>query len=225
MAGYGDIHAGRWNSSNTVIQFGIRDGPVVLFNLTQQGEGDMLILSPLSRFMATSLSQRNTTRDSMLEYGVMGSMSSIPANYMHSFIVFYSPRGINEGIREWGQTMRRAFNRTDEYRRSDITINYLGYYTDNGGYYYYNTEQGMNYEATMINVAHQIPLHFIIFNLIHGGILKELEEVFHNWTALPDIFPDGLAVLHRRLENIPLAAHNRYWAYDTVYKQKYAFAS
>jgi hypothetical protein len=44
-----------------------------------------------------------------------------------------------------------------------------------------------------------------------------------NWTARPDIFPDGSQALHRRLENIPLAAHNRYWAYDNVYKQNYSF--
>jgi hypothetical protein len=41
---------------------------------------------------------------------------------------------------------------------------------------------------------------------------------------MPTIFPDGLQVLHRRLDNIPLEAHNRYWAYDTVYKQNYSFA-
>jgi hypothetical protein len=223
MAGDGDKHAGRWNSSNTVIKFGMRDGPVVLFNLTQQGEGDVLVLSPFSHFMATSLSQRNNTRDSILEYGVMGSMSSIPANYMHSFIVFYFPRGVNEGLREWGQTMQKAYNRTNQHRLNDLTINYLGYYTDNGGYYYYNTEQGMNYETTMINVAHQIPLPFHYIQLDSWWYFKGLKGGVSQWTALPDIFPDGLIALHRRLENIPLAAHNRYWAYDTVYKQKYAF--
>jgi hypothetical protein len=37
-----------------------------------------------------------------------------------------------------------------------------------------------------------------MFNLIHGGI-------------------------HRRMENLPVAAHNRYWAYDTFYRQNYSF--
>lgn len=34
---------------------------------------------------------------------------------------------------------------------------------------------------------------------------------------------DGLVALHRRIENLPMVAHNRYWSYDTVYKQRYAF--
>ncbi|CAF3548503.1 unnamed protein product, partial [Rotaria sp. Silwood2] len=145
MSGDDDKHAGWWNSSSKVIRSGIQSCPVVLFNLTQQGEGDMLVLSPFSQFMATSLSQTNSN---ILEFGVMGSMLSIPANYTHSMVVFYALNGINEGIREWGKIMQNEYNRTNRHRLSDVTINYLGYYTDNGAYYYYNTEKGVNYEET-----------------------------------------------------------------------------
>jgi len=220
MSGDDEKHAGWWNASNKVIKSGIKGGPVVLFNFTQRGENDMLVLSPFSRFMATSLSQTNN----ILEYGVMGSMLTIPANYDHSMIVFYSSKGINDGFREWGQIMRKTYNRTLQNRYNDITINYLGYYTDNGGYYYYNTEQGKNYEDTMINVRHQIPLPFHYIQLDSWWYYKGIKDGVSNWTARPDIFPNGLQVLHRQLENIPLAAHNRYWAYDTIYKQNYSFA-
>jgi hypothetical protein len=220
MTGDEDKHAGRWNSSSTVIRSGMQGGPVILFDLNQQGEQDVLIISPFSHFMATSLSQKNN----VLEYGVIGSMSSVPASYSHAMILYYSPRGINEAMREWGLTMRQAFNRTDENRRNDLTVNYLGYYTDNGGYYYYNTAQGMNYETTMVNVARQVPLPFHYIQLDSWWYYKGINDGVSQWTARPDVFPDGLSILHRRLENIPLAAHNRYWAYDTVYKKKYAFA-
>ncbi|CAF3719866.1 unnamed protein product [Adineta steineri] len=219
MAGDDDKHAGRWNSSNKVIKSGMNSGPVVLFNLTQRGENDILVLSPFSRFMATSLSQTNNR----LEYGVMGSILTIPANYNHSMIVFYSSEGINEGIRKWGKTMQKAFNRTNKNRLNDLTINYLGYYTDNGAYYYYNTEQGMNYEETMINVHNQIPLPFHYIQLDSWWYYKGIGGGVTQYTPMPNIFPDGLQALHRRLQNIPLAAHNRYWAYDTVYKQNYSF--
>jgi hypothetical protein len=170
--------------------------------------------------MATSLSQANGT----LEYGVMGSMISIPANYNHSMIVFYSSKGINEGMRAWGQTMREAHNRTMEHRLNDLTINYLGYYTDNGGYYYYNTEKGINYEETMVDARHQIPLPMHYLQLDSWWYYKGIGGGVSEYTAMPSVFPDGLQVLHRRVENIPMAAHNRYWAYDTVYKQNYSFA-
>jgi hypothetical protein len=224
MVGEADKHAGLWNSSSDVIISAMQGGPVVLFDLAHRGEGDILVLSPLSHFMATSVSQRKRASESVLEYGVMGSMSTIPANYMQSFIVFYSSRGINDGIREWGETMQRAFNRTNQYRLNDLTINYLGYYTDNGGYYYYNTEQGMNYEETIVNAGNQIKLPFHYVQLDSWWYYKGIKDGVSQWRARPDIFPDGLQAVHRRLNNLPLAAHNRYWAYDNVYKQKYAFA-
>ena len=223
MGGEDDKHAGLWNSSSKVVK-GMMDGLVALFDLTQQGEGDTLVLSPMSHFMATSISQRNEASDSVFEYGVMGSMSTIPANYMHSYIVFYSARGINSAVQEWGQTMQRAFNRSNQHRANDKTVNYVGYYTNNGGYYYYNTETGINYEETIVDVSHQMnfPYHYMEFDSWwyykgDGGGVSQ-------WKSRPDVFPDGLAVLDRRLQNLPLAAHNRWWSYDNVYKDKYAFA-
>jgi hypothetical protein len=111
-----------------------------------------------------------------------------------------------------------------ERRLNDLTINYLGYYTDNGGYYYYNTEKGINYEETMVNARHQIPLPMHYLQLDSWWYYKGIGGGVSEYTAMPTVFPDGLQVLHRRVENIPMAAHNRYWAYDTVYKQNYSFA-
>ncbi|UJR07070.1 hypothetical protein I4U23_011358 [Adineta vaga] len=220
MSGDDEKHAGRWNPSNTIIKSGITAGPLVLFNLTQQGQGDLLILSPFSQFMSSSFSQ---TKNNTLEYGVMGSIISIPSNYTHSMMVFYSANGINTGFREWGKMMQTEYNRTQKYRSSDLTINYLGYYTDNGAYYYYNTEKGLNYEETIVNIRHNISLPIHYLQIDSWWYYKGQGDGVSQWIARPDIFPDGLINLHRRLENLPLAAHNRYWSYDTVYKQNYSF--
>jgi hypothetical protein len=75
----------------------------------------------------------------------------------------------------------------------------------------------------MVNVRHQIPLPFHYIQLDSWWYHKGIGGGVAQYTALPDVFPDGLQTLHRRLENIPLAAHNRYWAYDTVYRQNYSF--
>jgi hypothetical protein len=187
--------------------------------LTQKGQGDVVIISPFSQFMATSLHQQGNT----LQYGVMGSVITIPADYSNSLILFYSSEGINNAIHQWGQTMQRAYNRDNKYRLNDITIKYLGYYTDGGAYYYYNTEPGVNYEETILNIYKKIDLPYHYIQLDSWWYYKGIGNGVAQWTSRPDIFPDGLPSLHRRLENIPIAAHNRYWAYDTVYKQKYAF--
>ena len=219
MTGEGVMHAGPWNASSQIIRSPMESGPVVLFNFTQQGEEDILVLSPFSQFMATSLYQTHN----FLEYGIVGSMAYVPANYQHSLIVFYSSRGINEGVREWGETMQRAFNRTNRNRLNDLTINYLGYYTDAGSYYYYHTEEEQNYEETIVDVFDQTSLPFHYFQLDSWWYYQGIGGGVTNWTARPNVFPDGVAGVHRRMKNLPLAVHNRYWAYDTIYKQNYSF--
>lgn len=223
MSGALARHAGHWNKSSNIIRASFMGGPVVLFNLTQHGNGDTLFLSPFSRFMDTSLTQRNQSFFRALEYGVIGSMSTIPADYGHSFIIFYSSQGINKAVRGWGQTMQRAFQRNDQHRINDLSLNYLGYYIDNGAYYCYNTLPGKNYQDTMLEIAQKIdlPLHYIeisawfYYKGVKGGV--------SNWTARPDVFPDGIPELHRRLNYTPFIIHNRYWAYDAVYQKDYAW--
>lgn len=219
MTGDGAKHAGRWNGSSRIIRSAIESGPVVLFDIDKKGENDILVLSPFSRFMATSLSQEQAK----LEYGVMGSMLAIPENYNLSFIIFYSSNGINKGVSEWGQTMQKAHNRTNQYRLNDLSINNLGYYTDNGAYYYYSTEPGKNYEQTMLDSIHNINLPFKYLQIDSWWYYKGIGDGVVNWNARPDVFPDGLPNFIRKLENIPVVAHNRYWAFDTIYKQNYSF--
>ena len=219
MTGDDDKHAGKWGSLNTVVKSGVESGPIVLFNSTQQGQGDILVISPFSQFMATSIAEK----DHVLEYGIMGSILSIPNDYNHSLIIFYSSNGINEGVREWGQVMQKAYNRTNEYRLNDLTINNLGYYTDNGAYYYYHTEGTENYEQTMLDSIHQIRLPFHYLQIDSWWYYEGMKEGVSNWTARPDIFPHGLEGLDHELFSLPLVAHNRYWAYDNVYKNNYSF--
>ena len=223
FGGQDDKHAGLWNASSRVVRLGYHGGPVVLFNLTEQGEGDTLILSPLSHFMDTSLTQTTRASQSILEYGVAGSMTSVPANYMQAFIVYYSEQGVNKGAREWGQTLQRVYNRTNEYRLNDLSLNYLGYYIDNGGYYCHNTLPGTNYEDTMIEIAEQIDIPYHYMEISAWFYYKGVRGGVSNWTARPDVFPHDIPYLHRRLGNLPFIIHNRYWAYDAVYQDKYAW--
>jgi hypothetical protein len=126
-------------------------------------------------------------------------------------------------MREWGQVMQRAFNRSNEHRLNDITINYLGYYTDNGAYYYYHTETGLNYEETMVSISQKISLPFRYIQLDSWWYYRGISDGVTQWSARPDIFPGGLPVFYRRMENISLVAHNRFWAPDNNYTNKYAF--
>ena len=219
MVGFPDQHAGVWNSSSQVVINSVESGPVVLFDMNKNGRGDTVIISPFSQFMATSLNQVGN----ILQYGVMGSMIAIPANYNHSLVLFYSAGGINRAMRAWGQMMQRAYNRNNQLRDNDITVKYLGYYTDGGAYYYYNREGELNYEDTILAAHRKINLPFHYIQLDSWWYYKGLKGGVSQWKSRPDVFPNGLPSLYQQMNKIPLAAHNRYWAIDNVYSDKYAF--
>ena len=48
------------------------------------------------------MTQTNRSSYNALEYGVMGLMTTIPTNYTHSFIVFYSSEGVNRAMHDYG---------------------------------------------------------------------------------------------------------------------------
>ena len=49
-----------------------------------------------------------------------------------------------------------------------MATDYLGYWMDNGAYYYYHTLPGLNYEETVLalhhNLTSRIPIHYINYD-------------------------------------------------------------
>ena len=46
----------------------------------------------------------------------------------------------------WGYALQKFHNKSLAKRDSANELRYLGYYTDAGAYYYYNTEEGLDYD-------------------------------------------------------------------------------
>lgn len=40
-------------------------------------------------------------------------------------------------MKEWGSILKQWYRKESSYREADFTINYLGYWTDNGNYLWY----------------------------------------------------------------------------------------
>ncbi|CAF2054431.1 unnamed protein product [Rotaria magnacalcarata] len=121
MMGELEKHAGLWNNQSKFLKIGMSGGPLIIFDSTEYGQNDSIIISPLSEFMSTSLS----VNKHILEYGFIGSIKSIPRNSTNSLIIYYSSDGINHLMEQWGILMQKVFNRTNKYRLNDLTINYL----------------------------------------------------------------------------------------------------
>lgn len=151
---------------------GLQGGsPFVLFD---EDVSNTLVVSPYSNFMAGS--QVVSAAGGDLQCGVMGGVASIPAGFDYETVVYYGA-GVNAAMRGWGAALQRRSGKSRAARDADHSINYLGYWTDNGAratvrsivaghvwftgclngrisgaYYYYITEPGLSYEQTLIDV-------------------------------------------------------------------------
>jgi hypothetical protein len=72
--------------------------------------------------------------------------------------------------------------------------NYLGYWTDNGAYHYYNPAPGSIYEETLVGVAEglaQVGVPVRYLNLDSWWYSKGVDLGTRDWSPLPGFFPAG----------------------------------
>lgn len=120
--------------------------------------------------------------------------------------------------------MQKSYNRTNQYQLDDFSMNYLVYYTDMLLIIIIiqKMEKIENKQCSMF-FKKRVSLPFRYLEIDAWWYYKGTSGGVANWIARPDIFPNGLPVFHRKIENIPIVAHNRHWAYDTTYQQNDSF--
>jgi hypothetical protein len=77
---------------------------------------------------------------------------------------------------------------------NDLVTNYLGYWTDNGAYHYYNPAPGSTYEETLVGVAEglaQVGVPVRYLNLDSWWYSKGVDLGTRDWSPLPGFFPAG----------------------------------
>jgi hypothetical protein len=196
------------------------NGPLILYT----DDLETIVFSPMDHFYAALIS----FEDGEIRYGVEGEVDTIPPGFRHRFIMVRG-NGVNATIERWGELLRTDRGMLPRDRYADKGLSYLGYWTDNGAYYYYRTEDGKNEQDTMLAVvadaeARGIPLGYLQLDswwyfkepgTPPGGLIL--------WEPIPAMFPQGLASFSSKL-GLPLVAHNRWFAINNGYRAKYEFA-
>ncbi|KAK6165976.1 hypothetical protein SNE40_022775 [Patella caerulea] len=223
MFGNEDLKFGTWSPGKVEITTGTAGGPIAFFDK----KDNVVIIAPFSEFMSASTMMDNSTNPETLDWGIMGGVMEVPEDFMAQFMIFYSPNGINKAFQEWGSLMRDFYGKESSYRKSDMTINYLGFWTDNGGYYYHKTEDGNDYEQTIYDIQKTgkeqgIPYRYIQYD---DWFYKRGKGVWNNgsgtihWDAMPSVFPSGMRKVYENTE-WPVLAHNMYWSNQTTYARQ-----
>lgn len=208
-------HLGRWDMHSKPISTDLRSTPLTLFNRTKY----TMILSSFKEFMVTSLFHH--VEDDAIQQGIMGKITEIPKGFIQQSIMQFGA-GIKQTIMKWGKMLRTQYN-TKRFTDNDMTLKYIGYWTDAGAFYYYNTEPNITYEETMIDVKKEAMKEFVPYKYYQidswwyfKGVLSDGVK---NWTAMPSVFPHNLSYVSHHLGD-PIAAHNKYWTAETDYAKK-----
>eukprot|EP01084_Bolivina_argentea_P066462 121141_1 len=149
---------GSWSSTDNqteLLSGGIMEtGPMAIFN---KQNSNCIVISALTDHMAINDNATLFDRHNQLKqmrWGIQGNVDTIPSDYEIYFILTIADGGVNSGMLEWGDRQlqwnsNNLKKRGDSHTR-DYSLNYLGYSTDHGAFYYYYTEDNntKNYQET-----------------------------------------------------------------------------
>jgi hypothetical protein len=194
--------------------------PVIVYD----SEMNTIVLSPLNHFLS-AVQTKSKTFDGYLACGVSGRVEKLPPGFTQETIL-YAGTGINQTMFDWGTKLLEKGGKSRSEFTKDETVKYLGYYTDNGAYYFDKNEPGKNFEQTMIDVAGylhsaKIPAKYLHLDANWYTFSKKDGGTF-DWTARQDAVPGGLRKLSE-CTGLPFAVQNSFWSADAKSKRKYHF--
>jgi len=159
--------------------------------------------------------------------GVKATVELIPKGWSQLFLLS-AAEGINAGMMAWGDRMLKFTGKARADMYKDTTHGKIGFWTDNGGYYHYDTGvKNETYEEVLprVKAYHDrigVPFGHWQFDswfypkdggVNHGGGGGAVT----NWTALPSVFPSGMAGINQLLGGMPTVMHNRQWSIKSDY--------
>jgi hypothetical protein len=195
---------------------GQHGGPMIVFD---RYYSTSVVVSSFSRHTVATSSLDKTGSAAAVSYGLIGTVSSIPAGFSLETVIIATAGGPTAGAKRWGALLLDAAQITRPY---DFTLEVLAYYTANGAYYYYKPETNKSFEKTLLDVltdarARDIPYRYLQLDSWFypkgegGGVV--------DWNATANAFPDGLSAFHDKV-GMPFYAHNRHWSAEAVYARQ-----
>ena len=207
-----------------------REGPWAIFD----ADGQTAVLSPASNFMVAKL---KLGPKGEMESGIDAAIQALPQGFSHSTLLVMD-HGINHTFDTWGRLLTDLQDKVRPANDADVTLKYLGYWTDNGAAYYYNFDVSKGYEGTLLAVRDEfvrngLPLGYVQLDSwwyrkgANGDWNPQPDQWdygIHTYVAHPALFPDGLDGFQQRL-TLPLVTHARWIDEASPYRSEYAISN
>lgn len=200
------------------------------------------VISPASDFMVSLMTHKDSAT---ISSGLNPEVKKLPAGFTHSTLMVLD-KGIRNTWDGWGKALRTLYGRKRPGNDADVLLKYFGYWTDNGGDYYYNYDTAKGYAGTLLAVRQYykeqgIPLGYMQLdswwykktrNNVYGkegAAVKKPQFPAGAWNrsgglleykADSFLFPEGLAEFQHKL-GLPLVTHNRWIDSASPYQQRF----
>jgi hypothetical protein len=208
-------------------QFG-SDGPWIFFD----DRANTFIFSPASHYMNAALSF-GPRRE--LVSGISADGDDIPQGFVTTSALVVAT-GVNRAFEAWGHFLTDLTGKKRPANDADVSLKYLGYWTDHGAAYYYRFENALGYAGTLLAVRDQfrdmnIPLGYVqldswFYPKGHAGTWRSDDPLgggSYRYEASRELFPDGLAAFQRQLD-LPLITHNRWIDAASPYRETHTIS-
>ncbi len=202
------------------------EGPWTFFDRQDHA----MILSPADHFLVSMMEQQP---EGAAVSGIVPAIQQLPAGFMHSTLIA-AGTGINHVFSAWGSALLALGGKQRPANDADVTLEKLGYWTDNRTTYYYKFDPGLGYAGTLLAVRDEfrklgLPLGYMQLDSWFypkgpdsrwnesGSTLEYGEDEYR---ADKTLFPQGLDAFQREL-GLPLVTHARWVAPQSPYHQEF----
>ena len=210
-------------------------GAPIVFYDSEDSDLPMLVFSPLN----TPKAQHVSTTSDYIGAGVKARVELTPAGWTQKYLLS-AGKGIRSGMLAWGDRVLKFTNKSRADMYLDQTHSTIGFWTDNGGYYHYST--GTNKSVIYEEVLPEVKAYHDSIGVPFGH--WQFDSWFYpkdggvgpgggggavtNWTALPSVFPSGMAGIQEKLGagmegGMPTVMHNRQWSTQSDYIHNLTF--
>ena len=201
---------------------GAADSPWLFFDHDANG----FLLSPASHFPVA----RTWQDGGAIASGIDPAITTVPAGTVQQTLLVAS-HGINNAYQTWGNALTDLAGKQRPANDADVTLDKLGYWTDNGATYYYNYDHDLGYPGTLQAVkrdwdAQGIPMGYMQLDswFYPKGADARWDDKNggeYRYQAAPDLFPDDLSGFQKSI-GVPLVTHARWIDAASPYHSEYA---
>ena len=198
------------------------DSPWIFFDHS----GNSFILSAAANFM-TATTQWGPNGE--LSSGISPAIATLPKGFEHRTLLVME-KGTNKAFETWGQALTTLSGKVRPANDADVSLNQIGYWTDNGATYYYHMADSMTYEQTLAAVKGDFDKQGITLGSMQldswfypkgsGADWTNNGAGIYRYQAAAPPFMSGLARFQQNV-GVPLITHARWIDASSPYRKLY----